>query len=75
MVKFFIEIINVNTKNGNTLNKVKIQIRKDLLNYNLSYKYIVEKNRILKYIVENELLVIESGLPKHVINLPRVNII
>lgn len=70
--KIFTETININTKNGNISNKVKIQIRKDLLNYNLSLKYIAEKNRVSKYIVENELLEIESGLPKHVINLPRV---
>lgn len=70
--KIFTEIININTRNGNISNKVKIQIRKDLLNYNLSIKNIAEKNRVSKYIVENELLEIESGLPEHVINLPRV---
>ncbi len=35
--------LNINTSNGNISNKVKIQIRKDLLKYNLSLKYIEEK--------------------------------
>ena len=70
--KIFTEAININTRNGNISNKVKIQIRKDLLNYNLSLKYIAEKNRVSKYIVEQELLEIESGIPKYVVNLPRV---
>ena len=41
--KIFTEEMNINTHNGNISNKVKIQIRKDLLNYNLSIKYIAEK--------------------------------
>ena len=35
-------------------------------------KYIAEKNRVSKPVVEQELLEIESGIPKQVINLPRV---
>lgn len=70
--KIFTEEMNMNTYNGNISNKVKIQIRKDLLNYNLSIKYIAEKNRVSKPVVEQELLEIESGIPKQVINLPRV---
>ena len=70
--KIFTEEININTSKGNISNKVKIQIRKDLLNYNLSLKYIAEKNRVSTFIVENELLNIISGIPKHVVNLPRV---
>src|SRR5699024_1212748 len=70
--KIFTEVMNINTHNGNISNKVKIQIRKDLLNYNLSLKNIAEKNRVSKYIVEQELLEIESGMLKCVINLPRV---
>ena len=70
--KIFTEEMNINTHNGNISNKVKIQIRKDLLNYNLSMKYIAEKNRVSKSAVEQELLEIESGIPKQVINLPRV---
>jgi len=35
---------------------VKIQIRRDLLNYNLSLKYIANKNRVSTFVVEKELL-------------------
>ena len=61
--KNFIETININRKNGNISNKVKIQIRRDVLNYNLSLKYIAEKNRVSKYIVENESLEIDQDYP------------
>ena len=70
--KIFTEELNINTSKGNISNKVKIQIRKDLLNYNLSLKYIAEKNRVSITFVENEMLDIISGMPKYVINLPRV---
>lgn len=70
--KIFTEIININKCNGNISNKVKIQIRKDLLNYNLSLKYIADKNRVSITTVENEMLDIISGIPKYIINLPRV---
>ena len=70
--KIFTEELNINSSNGNISNKVKIQIRKDLLNYNLSLKYIANKNRVSTFIVEKELLNIISGIPKHVVNLPRV---
>lgn len=70
--KIFTEELNINTSRGNVSNKVKIQIRKDLLNYNLSLKYIAEKNRISITFVENEMLDIISGIHKYVINLPRV---
>ena len=51
---------------------MKIQIRKDLMNYNLSFKYIFQKNRVSITFVENEMLDIISGIPERVINLPRV---
>ena len=70
--KIFTEDLNINTSNGKISNKVKIQIRKDLLNYNLSLKYIAEKNRVSITSVENEMLDIISGMPEHVVNLPRV---
>ena len=70
--KIFTEELNINTGKGNISNKVKIQIRKDLLNYNLSFKYIAEKNRVSIKSVENEMLDIISGIPEHVVNLPRV---
>lgn len=70
--KIFTEKLNINTSNGSISNKVKIQIRRDLLNYNLSLKYIAEKNRVSITTVENEMLDIVSSIPKHVVNLPRV---
>jgi transposase len=70
--KTFTENININANKGNISNKVKIQIRKDLLNYNLSLKYIANKNRVSITYVENEMLDIISGISKHVVNLSRV---
>ena len=70
--KIFTEELNINGIKGNISNKVKIQIRKDLLNYNLSLKYIAEKNRVSITTVENEMLDIISGIPEHIFNLPRV---
>lgn len=70
--KIFTEELNINTSKGNISNRIKIQIRSDLLNYNLSLKYIANKNRVSTFIVEKELLDIISGIPKYVVNLPRV---
>ena len=47
-------------------------IRWDLLNYNLSLKYIAVKYRVSITSIENEMLDIISGIPKYVANLPRV---
>lgn len=70
--KIFTEKLNINSDNGSISNKVKIQIRKDLLNYNLSFKYIASNRRVSITFVENEMLDIISGIPEHVVNLPRV---
>lgn len=70
--KIFTGKLNINTSNESIPNKVKIQIRRDLLNYNLSLKYIVEKNRVSMITIENEMLDIVSSIPKYVVNLPRV---
>ena len=70
--KIFTENLQLNTNKGSISNKVKIQIRKDLLNYNLSLKYISEKNRVSITTVENELLEIASTIRDKIKNLPRV---
>ena len=70
--KIFTEELNINSDNGNISNKVKIQMRKDLLNYNLSFKYNAEKNRVSITSVENEMLDIILGIPEHIKNLPKV---
>ena len=61
--KIFTEKLNINVDKGNVSNKVKIQIRKDLMNYNLSFKYIAQKNRVSITFVENEMLDIISCIP------------
>lgn len=68
--KIFTEELPINTKKGNISNKVKIQIRKGLMNYNLSLKYIAEKYRVSITTIENEMLDIISSLPKHAVKLP-----
>lgn len=70
--KIFTEDLNLNTTNGNISNKTKIQIRKDLLEYNLSLKYIAEKNRVSINTIKNELLSATSTIPDYIKNLPRV---
>ena len=70
--KIFTEKLSINVDKVNISNKVKIQIRKDLMNYNLSFKYMAQKNRVSITFVENEMLDIISGIPEYVINLPKV---
>ena len=53
--KIFTEEMSLNTKNGSISNKVKIQIRKDLLNYNMTIKQIAVKNQVSEHIVKKEL--------------------
>lgn len=70
--KIFTEELGINTKYGNISNKVKINIRKDLLSYNLSLKYIAEKNRISEPMVIKELVDATSTIPDYQKNLPKV---
>lgn len=70
--KIFTEELNLNTDNGNISNKVKIQIRKDLLDYNMTFKSIAQKNRVSVYIVKNEFKNAISTIPEHIKNLPSV---
>ena len=70
--KRFTEQLDLNTKDGNISNKTKIQIRKDLLDYNLTINKIAEKNHVSKYIVRKELEEATSMIPNVRKNLPRV---
>ena len=70
--KRFTEQLDLNTKGGNISNKTKIQIRKDLLDYNLTIDKIAIKNHISKYIVRKELEEATSMIPKIRKNLPEV---
>lgn len=70
--KIFTEEINLNTKDGNISNKTKIQIRKDLLDYNMTIDKIAIKNHVSKYIVRKELDAATEMIPEYQKNLPRV---
>ena len=70
--KIFTEELELNTKGGSISNKVKISVRKDLLSYNLSLKYIAEKNRISEPMVIKELNDATSTIPDYQKNLPKV---
>ena len=70
--KIFTETIDLNTKNGNISNKTKIQIRKDLLDYNLPISKIAEKNHVSRFIVRKELEEATILIPDYIKNLPRV---
>jgi len=70
--KIFTEDMNLTTKNGSISNATKIQIRKDLLDYNMTLNKIAEKNHVSKYIVRRELEEATSTIPNYIKNLPRV---
>ena len=54
--KTFTEELNISEKKSIISNAVKIKIRKDLKNYNLSLKYIAEENGVSEYTVRKQLL-------------------
>lgn len=70
--KIFTEELNLNTKDGNISNRLKIQIRKDLLDYNMSINKIAEKNHVSPGTVRNELEEATSVIPNYLKNLPKV---
>ena len=70
--KIFTEEMNLIDKNGSVSNATKIQIRKDLLDYNLTIEYIAKKNHVSKYIVRKELMEATRTIPDHHKNLPKV---
>lgn len=70
--KIFTEKMDLNTKNGNISNKTKIQIRKDLLDYNMTIDKIAIKNHVSKYIVRKELEEATKLIPEFQKNLPKV---
>ena len=53
-------------------NKLEQKVLKDLLNYNLSIKYIANENKISSYTVRKILENAMSEYPKQVKNLPRI---
>lgn len=70
--KKFTEELDINNKNKTISNKLEQKILKDLLNYNLSIKYISKENNISSDSVRRILKNAMSEYPKHIINLPRV---
>lgn len=70
--KRFTEAIDLNNKGKNISNKLEQKVLKDLLNYNLSIKYIAIENKISSYTVRKILENAMSEYPKQVKNLPRV---
>lgn len=70
--KKFTENVDLNGKGKTISNKLEQKVLKDLLNYNLSIKYIAETNNISSYTVRNILLNAMSEYPEYVKNLPRV---
>lgn len=70
--KKFTEDVSLNNKRKTISNKVEQKILKDLLNYNLSIRYIAKENKINDMSVRNILKRAMSEYPEHVKNLPRV---
>ena len=70
--KIFTEEMNITNKNNSISNAVKIAIRKDLLDYNLTIDYIANKNHVSKYVVRRELEEATRTIPDHLKKLPRV---
>ena len=69
--KKFTEKVDINASNSSIGNKLKQKVLKDLLNYNLSLKYIANENNISDNEVRN--ILIESFVyPDYQKNLPRV---
>ena len=70
--KRFTEEVDLNQKGKTISRKLEQKILKDLLDYNLSIKYIGESNNVssdsVRKILENAM----SKYPEHIINLPRV---
>lgn len=70
--KKFTEKLDLNQKGKTISNKLEQKVLKDLLNYNLSMKYIGESNNISSDSVRKILKNAMSKYPEHMINLPRV---
>lgn len=70
--KKFTEEIDLNNKGKSISNKLEQKVLKDLLNYNLSIKYIAKENNISPGSVRNILLKAMNDYPEHIENLPRV---
>ena len=70
--KAFTEKLDLNEPRKSISNKLEQKVLKDLLNYNLSIKYIASINNISPGSVRNILLNVMSEYPAYVQNLPKV---
>ena len=70
--KRFVEELNINSKNESLSKKLKFKIQQDLLNYNLSLKYIAETNNVSENTIRSILKEAMKNHPKYLKNLPRV---
>ena len=70
--KKFTENVDLNSKGKTISNKLEQKILKDLLNYNLSIKYIAESNEVTSGSVRKILINAMSEYPEHVKNLPKI---
>ena len=70
--KRFTEKVDLNERGKTISNKLQQKILKDLLDYNLSIKYIAKTNGVSPGIVRIILKNAMSNYPEHIINLPRV---
>lgn len=70
--KRFTENLDLNQKGKIVSNKLEQKILKDLLNYNLSIKYIANDNKVNPGTVRNILKNAMSEYPEHIINLPKI---
>ena len=65
-------MVDLNNKGKSISNKLEQKVLKDLLNYNLSIKYIAQENNINSESVRKILKNAMNNYPENVINLPRV---
>ena len=70
--KKFTETVNLNEKGKTITTSLEQKILKELLNYNLSIKYIAEDNSVSSGTVRNILENAMEEYPEHLKNLPRV---
>ena len=70
--KRFTERVDINNNRCNISNKLKQKVLKDLLNYNLSLKYIAKKNNISEDSVRTILEEAMDGYPTHIKKLPKI---
>ena len=65
-------VIDLNDKGKSISNKLKQKVLRELLNYNLSIKYIARENKISSYTVRKILENVISKYPNQVKNSPKV---